>query len=765
MPFGPYRDFKDCVAKNSDKADPEAYCAVIERVAGASATVAAPTDRMRPMRLQIVPVFDDAPGGAEFVQGGDPAVILDVDGTLLSTENEPLSESIEYANELPGELFVVTGRTEDERDSTETALRDAGLRAFRLIMRSDETTDVPSHKKATAEALLRTYDVRLAVDNDPDSRAAYSELGIEAIGPDELEEVDMGNKGKKDKKFGSIEVEVEVSKGDEAEYEDPEDMEDEESESPETEIESEGEDFHALCVVEGVWTGDGRYIEEGALSWRDLPLPLMATDRTTEGHMNAVLVGQISRMERMGREIHAYGTYVRSEDAEVRKLQSLIRDKALRGISVDLDSVEYEVVVTPVDEMPEPIVDEEGNSVYSMDEMKMRVISARVMGATVVPFPAFQEAYIESIANLTASLSVRADVSGWISDFASYSDIDFQPPKGAQEEAALGLKWREEYGRGGTEVGVARARDISNGKNLSPDTVNRMVSYFARHEVDKQGQGWSPGEDGFPSAGRIAWALWGGDPGRTWANKVKEQMSLRDSSGSIVASGHPIAAPIVPPSSWFSNPKLGGPTPLTVDDDGRIYGHLAVWGQCHMGFGDRCIQPPHSPANYAHFLTGEILCDDGLRIPVGQITMNAGHASHQATAAQAARHYDNTASAAADVTAGEDEYGIWVAGAMRSTLAPAEIRALMASDVSGDWRRIGGALELVAVLAVNVPGFPKIRVRETEGLVASLSLPAFDGAPRDRGASMDAVRQRIAASIGRSKTDRIAEIVKRVKGK
>ena len=101
---------------------------------------------------------------------------------------------------------------------------------------------------------------------------------------------------------------------------------------------------------------------------------------------------------------------------------------------------------------------------------------------------------------------------------ASGKAADRTPPQGAREEAERGLAWRQEYGRGGTAVGVARARDIANGANLSDDTIMRMVSYFARHEVDKQGQGWSQGEEGYPSAGRIAWALWGGDPGRTWAN-------------------------------------------------------------------------------------------------------------------------------------------------------------------------------------------------------------------------------------------------------
>ena len=92
------------------------------------------------------------------------------------------------------------------------------------------------------------------------------------------------------------------------------------------------------------------------------------------------------------------------------------------------------------------------------------------------------------------------------------------------DEAQRGLDWRAEYGRGGTEVGVARARDISNRVNLSNDTIGRMVSFFARHEVDKEAEGFRIGENGYPSAGRIAWALWGGDPGKIWAEREFEMI-------------------------------------------------------------------------------------------------------------------------------------------------------------------------------------------------------------------------------------------------
>ena len=105
-------------------------------------------------------------------------------------------------------------------------------------------------------------------------------------------------------------------------------------------------------------------------------------------------------------------------------------------------------------------------------------------------------------------------------------------------EAELGLKWRDEYNRGGTEVGVARARDISNLRNLSFDTVQRMNSYFSRHAVDKEATGWNDGEEGFPTAGRIAWQLWGGDAGRDWAARIVERVKkneLSDEDGSAIA--------------------------------------------------------------------------------------------------------------------------------------------------------------------------------------------------------------------------------------
>ena len=97
-----------------------------------------------------------------------------------------------------------------------------------------------------------------------------------------------------------------------------------------------------------------------------------------------------------------------------------------------------------------------------------------------------------------------------------------------RSEAKKALAWRAEFNRGGTEVGVNSARRILSGDQLSRDLVVKMASYFARHEVDKQGEGYSPGEQGFPSAGRIAWGLWGGDAGQTWSSAKRDTLNRID---------------------------------------------------------------------------------------------------------------------------------------------------------------------------------------------------------------------------------------------
>jgi hypothetical protein len=173
----------------------------------------------------------------------------------------------------------------------------------------------------------------------------------------------------------------------------------------------------------------------------------------------------------------------------------------------------------------------------------------------------------------------------------------------------------------------------------------------------------------------------------------------------------------LPPVEWFEDPKLDGPTPFTVTEDGRAFGHLAAWNTCHTGIVDACRTPPRSATNYAYFRVhgARARTPDGgvVRVPVGYASISrapgvGGHAAARVgmSAAEVAAHYDNTCTAAAELAAGEDAHGIWVAGRVMPGLDADARYKLEGAALSGDWRRIRGSMELLAALAVNYPGYP-----------------------------------------------------------
>lgn len=202
-------------------------------------------------------------------------------------------------------------------------------------------------------------------------------------------------------------------------------------------------------------------------------------------------------------------------------------------------------------------------------------------------------------------------------------------------------------------------------------------------------------------------------------------------AGEKMAALMAAAAPAAPPKEWFDNPKLTGPTPLHIGDDGRVYGHVAVWGTCHVGIGDSCVQPPKSLTSYAYFHTGEMVTGDGSRIAVGRLTYGGGHAQPNLGFRAASEHYDQTSNTGAYVCAGEDDHGIWVAGALAPEADDDAVRQMRAAPLSGDWRRIGGNLEMVAALHVNTAGFPIPRALAASADESDLySLVAAGALPR-----------------------------------
>ena len=176
---------------------------------------------------------------------------------------------------------------------------------------------------------------------------------------------------------------------------------------------------------------------------------------------------------------------------------------------------------------------------------------------------------------------------------------------------------------------------------------------------------------------------------------------------SLVASGEPD----LPPAELFTDPHFTHLTHVSVRDvpgtNWRHFsGHLADWTVPHIGMrGD--IYAPHSPSNYAYYRSGALPVADG-QVRTGVLSLGGGHCPTDVLDwRERIRHYDSTSTGIADLAAGEDNHGPWLSGVLRPETTYEQARVAHASDVSGDWAPMRGRThELVAVLCVNVAGFP-----------------------------------------------------------
>lgn len=437
------------------------------------------------------------------------------------------------------------------------------------------------------------------------------------------------------------------------------------TEGPEaaSDIPTGGAPFYGIIWPENVVSGDGRAVESGATTWRDLPLPIMAQESTAPGHDGALRVGRLDSIERDTETysvpvIRYAGVWDVSEAAVETARQ--VGEQMVRGISVDGDAVTVELRGSDGVSL-DPMSDE-----FPEDGVVLEVATAaRVSGGTVCSIPAFHQAYIAN-----GSLADRTD-----------------PEPG----------WNED--------GTPKDNTVDGG----PAGV--------------------PVDDEEPALVASAWTL----------------------TAAVSMPTVPAAA-FTRPAALDDNPAG---TPLTVTADGRVFGHLATWGTCHIGIDGLCQEPPASPSNYAYYATGAVTCDDGTTVPVGPLTMETGHAALQLGHRAAASHYDNTGTVVADVTMGQDHIGIWFSGMIRPGTTEAQVYGLRAAGkVSGDWRNIAGSLELVAALVVNTPGFPMPRpalaasaAHGAEAMVAAGIVQTVR--PRETNTDVQAVAAAVVATLDR----------------
>lgn len=191
------------------------------------------------------------------------------------------------------------------------------------------------------------------------------------------------------------------------------------------------EDWHVILVVEDTWTGDNRFFESGSITWAPLPLPFMADDENNEAHLNSKLVGTINRIERIGNEVHGWVGRVEAGDGadadRVRHLQALMDTGSLKGVSFDGDSPDLTVEFPPLSEDPmfaammageEMDPDEPTTIEVNADTMPKEIYHGiRLIGATALPFPAFQEAQILTAAGTLDTpnpATFPAGITGWV---------------------------------------------------------------------------------------------------------------------------------------------------------------------------------------------------------------------------------------------------------------------------------------------------------------------------------------------------------------
>jgi hypothetical protein len=501
----------------------------------------------------------------------------------------------------------------------------------------------------------------------------------------------------------------------------------------------------------GVLTGDDRMFKRGGVTSRSTPMALRYQPVSKPGHADAVDVASIDEINLNGDLITGAGRFL-SPDVEPLVIPAIEKARmGINGVSVDLDKSNFSAEIA---------VDPSGRRYLHM-------LTARIMGATLVSFSAFEDQRLqisEDFQAMTASawtieeyddaeeeaLTAAVNASGWEGLPIAQRDSAFKADEAIQRIAAwsgLGTDhfdaakqkraflWMDpnkdpsDYTAYRLPVGdivggkltiiyhaIYAGAALINGAHgglpaISPEEKARLVPvinniYKAMSEAfnDDLEPPWNQGAT---TRALTIEEIEGLD---AWEAELTTRTQGDQLVNGIVAGGGPLA----PPAEWFHDPKLPGPTRLKVTDEGQVYGHLGQLGVCHTGYSNVCITLPDSKTEYARFHQGDVVCANGERIAVGKITLGTGHAGTSLAMRAAVEHYDNTGTVVAVVRAGRDSHGDWVAGSLVAGLDPARVAELRRSPLSGDWRycQETGGLELIAALAVNSPGFPVTEVKD-----------------------------------------------------
>ncbi|MFJ2774652.1 hypothetical protein [Streptomyces sp. NPDC087300] len=492
-------------------------------------------------------------------------------------------------------------------------------------------------------------------------------------------------------------------------------------------------------------TTDGRILrapEDGEFRSRAFPLPLQFQEFLMPAHSGARQ--GLARMDRAwvaevdGRKVlMAEGTFDMA-DPQGAELARKVHEKFLGGVSVDLDRDLYSA---------DREVNEDGHEVISNWTLGGATLTARPAFAELANIspptaPAEHEDEVGVEPVVEAGRLESADVpsaGGEVFGAQSIGDLpiaDAGTPwdgpaaakaliKRADGKRADGFLWRDSSKpvdeAGAYKLPVATVKD---GKLvIVPHAVNAVASALA---------GGRGGVD-IPEGDK--------DKIRATVQRIQARVKEQRKPASVTSSTGTVTHP---PAAFFADPCLPGPTPLTITREGRVIGHMAAFtidGRPAEHTGRPGIQVPRdSGSGYRHFMVGATETAEGDIIATGNIVLGTPHAPGAWDMRQTADWYADTGQCVATVRVGEDAHGIWVSGALVPGITPVQLAALRRSPLSGDWRTTGGALELIASLAVNNQGFtvPRTQARTEQGRPYSLvAAGALEPAPETPDAAAD----------------------------
>lgn len=503
--------------------------------------------------------------------------------------------------------------------------------------------------------------------------------------------------------------------------------------------------WRGVLVVEGEPTGDGREFAPGSITWPDpattvIPLRWNVEDsHGGEKRTTAVAVGRITEIWRDGSNVMGAGTF-NMDDPNGVQAYTNVKNGFLAGVSIDADDIaEADVEYVWPENAGADGVDEADDIISILFGTPELVIfhAGRIRAATLCDIPA----YVDAAIALTDPDEAAALAAGAVAQLGAV---------GTHTTATTDATWDGPAAERNlpSPVPVAKARAayawLDDGA-VADGAVPKTAGRFIHHEVAADG---TVGAANLTACSTGIGVLHGGRGGTDVADPrgVYNHLArhLRDAGqepppfeGDALAASAALLAGAAgwrPDPTWFTDPRFTVASPIVVTDDGRVYGHAAEWGQCHIGYPRECVTPPREN-DHPYFMTGSVLTADGTRVAVGQITADIGHAPLNWSAHRAAGHYDNTEYVVADVAIGNDRHGIWVAGAVRPWATDRQVHGLRASgQVSPDWRSIGGRLRMVGMLTVNTSGYQARRRAQVavtaDGSIKSLVSSGFTSVRR-----------------------------------